>query len=225
LLDTKQATDKVLIAGWGNATAELFDPVTATFAATTGSMVQARVSHTATLLSNGKVLLTGGIQGVPPATTTLAEAELYDPAAGKFSQTAGSMATARQWHTATLLASGKVLVTGGLDSTGKSVGTAELFDLTAQSFTPTTGNMVSPRAFHTATLLGDNTVLLAGGVDTTNNAIASAEIYDPASGNFASTGGLVTARQQHTATLLQNGKVLVTGGLDTGALATAELYQ
>lgn len=216
-------TGKVLVAGWGNATAELFDPATGTFAAT-GSMLTARVSHTATLLSNGQVLVTGGIQGSGTATTVLAEAELYDPAKGTFSATTGVLATAREWHSASLLLDGKVLVTGGLDNTGKALATAELFDPTNQSFTLTKGSMETARAFQTSTSLKDGTVLVTGGTDGTSS-LATAELYDPTTGVFSPTGNMATARQSHTATLLNNGTVLVTGGTNGAALASAELYQ
>jgi hypothetical protein len=213
---------KVLVIGWGNAVAELFDPVTGTFAQT-GSMVKARVSHTATLLSSGKVLVTGGIGGV---MTVLTEAELYDPTTGSFSPTLGSMATARQWHTASLLASGKVLVTGGLqDNANKALATAELFDPGTQSFTTTTGSIATARAFQTATVLKDGTVLVTGGTNGTA-ALATAEVYVPITETFSAMGGMASARQSHAATLLPDGRVLVTGGLNaTGVLATAELYQ
>lgn len=214
---------KVLVAGWGNAFAELFDPSTETFKQT-GSILMARVSHTATLLNNGKVLITGGIQGVPPATTVMAEAELYDPTTGSFSVTLGSMATPRQWHTATLLTDGKVLVTGGADKNGIAFNTAELFDPANQSFAPTKGNMATARALQTATLLKDGTVLVTGGSGATP--LATAELYDPIAGTFSPTGSMGAAREQHTATLLNDGTVLVTGGVNyTGDLATAELYQ
>jgi hypothetical protein len=216
-------TGKVLVAGWGNAVTELFDPATGTFTAT-GSMVQPRVSHTATLLNSGKVLLTGGIQGAPPATTVLAEAELYDPTTGSFSQTLGSLATPREWHTATLLTDGTVLVTGGLDSTGNAIATAELFDLTTQSFAPTKGNMETPRAFQTATLLKDGTVLVTGGNNGTGP-LATDELYDPTAGTFSPTGSMGAARQSHTATFLNDGTVLVAGGTNGAPLASAERYQ
>ncbi|HEU4888186.1 MAG TPA: kelch repeat-containing protein, partial [Thermoanaerobaculia bacterium] len=73
---------------------------------TTGSMGIPRNEHTATLLSNGKVLIAGGYNGA-----YLASAELYDPASGTFSAT-GSMGTARSQHTATQLPNGKVLIAG-----------------------------------------------------------------------------------------------------------------
>jgi hypothetical protein len=224
LLNTAPSAGKVLVAGWGNATAELFDPATGTFTAT-GSMATARVGHTATLLSSGKVLVAGGIQGVPPATTVLAEAELYDPSTGRFTPAAGSLATARYNHTATLLGTGKVLLTGGLGTTGSSIATAELFDPTSQSFTATTGSMGTTRAGHTATLLKDGTVLITGGDPPGAVVLATAEVYDPTAGTFSPTGSMGTAREFHTATLLSNGSVLVTGGTNGTALVTAELYQ
>jgi hypothetical protein len=67
----------------------------------TGSMIEARVNHTATLLPNGLVLVVG--------TRT---AELYDPTSGSWTAT-GSMIESRPGHTATLLRDGRVLVTGG----------------------------------------------------------------------------------------------------------------
>jgi Putative Ig domain/Galactose oxidase, central domain len=215
-------TGKVLVAGWGNATAELFDPATATFAQT-GSMATPRLSHTATLLSNGKVLLAGGAQGPPTNITVLAEAELYDPVTTSFSPTLGSLATARELHTASLLAGGKVILMGGLDSTFKTLASAELFDPISQSFTPA-GSMGAARAFHTATVLKDGTVLVIGGTDGTAP-LATAEVYDPVAGTFSPTGSIAAARQNHTATLLTDGRMLVTGGNGTAVLATAELYQ
>jgi hypothetical protein len=216
-------TGKVLIAGWGNATAELFDPATETFAQT-GSMATPRLAHTATLLNNGKVFLAGGAEGPPATLIVLAEAELYDPVNGSFAPTLGSLATAREWHTASLLTGGKAIVMGGLDSTFKALATAELFDATSQSFTPAMGSMGTARAFHTATVLKDGTVLVIGGNDGTAP-LATAELYNPVTGTFSSTGGMASARQSHTATLLNDGTVLVTGGTNASALVTAEIYK
>ncbi len=130
----------------------------------------------------------------------------------------GSMATVRAHHTATRLNNGKVLVTGGVNSTDPGA-TTELYDPASGSFAPT-GSMGSTRAYHTATLLNAGKVLVTGGIESFNNPSLTAELYDPASESFASTGSLGTARTGHTATLLSDGKVLVTGGLSD----TAELF-
>lgn len=191
----------------------------------TGSMRTARVWHTATLLGNGIVLISGGVNGTAPITT----AELYDPGTAKFSQTTGSPLAQRSSATATLLNNGKVLLTGG-KGTGGELATAELYDPAAQTFAATTGSLSTERAYHTATLLNDGTVLITGGLnlagDTLGTPVASAEIYDPATGSFTLlAASMSTGRFFHTATLLGNGKVLITGGaINATGIVSAELY-
>ncbi len=181
----------------------------------TGSLATTRYSHTATLLPNGKVLVTGGNNG-----GTLASAELYDPASGTWTAT-GSMATARQDHTATLLPNGKVLVVGGYNGSSY-VASAELYDPASGTWTAT-GSLETARYLHTATLLPNGKVLVAGGIN--GSPLASSELYDPTSGTWTATGSLETARYLHTATLLPNGKVLVAAGTIGGSsLASAQLY-
>src|SRR5262249_29388614 len=85
-------------------------------------LATARSNHTATLLSNGKVLVAGGDGNAGP----LASAELYDPASGTWSATA-NLFTARRYHTATLLPNGKLLVAGG-DGNGGTTASVELYD-------------------------------------------------------------------------------------------------
>lgn len=182
----------------------------------TGSLTTARSSHTATLLPNGKVLVTGGYNG----NQTLASAELYDPATESWSAT-GSLATARYYHTATLLPNGKVLVAGGAGA----IASAELYDPATGSW-ETTGSLGTGRYGHTATLLPNGKVLVAGGYN--GSFVTTAELYDPTTGSWSATGSLATERDAHTATLLENGKVLVAGGYTDGysghSLTSAELY-
>ncbi|MGA3327175.1 MAG: kelch repeat-containing protein [Terriglobia bacterium] len=135
----------------------------------------------------------------------------------------GNLNTARQYHTATLLNNGMVLIAGGCCANGQALSSAELYNPATGAFT-TTGNLSTAREYHTATLLNNGMVLIAGGYNSSGY-LASAELYNPTSGTFLhTTGNLNTARGYHTATLLNNGMVLLAGGTNGNALATAELY-
>src|SRR5207302_4368021 len=116
---------------------------------------------TATLLTNGKVLVAGGADNTRTQVTN--SAELYDPATGTWSNT-GNLVTARGEHTANLLTSGKVLVGGGFVDygSGQVTGNAELYDPNTGTWS-STGNLNQPRALHTATLLTRGKVLGAWG--------------------------------------------------------------
>jgi hypothetical protein len=193
------------------SSAELYDPVAGTFAAT-GKMSVTRVSHTATRLSNGKVLVAGGHD---------ASAELYDPTSGKFAAT-GSMSVGRSSQTATLLADGMVLIAGGASVSG-TLATTELYNPNSGTFIAT-GSMAASRASHTATLLANGKVLIAGGVNSVG-VVATAELYDPTTGTFTAANSMVSKRAFHVATLLSSGNVLLTGGSDDkGLLSSAEVY-
>jgi Galactose oxidase, central domain len=105
----------------------------------TADLAAARWGHTATLLPNGRVLITGGADltgGFDTSSNNLASAELYDPASGTFTPTA-SLAAARASHTATRLSDGRVLITGGYDSRSSALASAELYDPASGTFTPT----------------------------------------------------------------------------------------
>ena len=131
---------KVLVAGgWvidGGilSSAELYDPATGMFSDTDNDyMMVARANHTATLLSNGKVLIAGGAVYY---TGVWSSAEIYDPATGVFSAT-GSMTTPRMNHTATLLNNGKVLIVGGYNDIDGVLSSAEIYDPETGTFSPT----------------------------------------------------------------------------------------
>jgi hypothetical protein len=117
---------KVLLAGgdtedWRYQRAELYDPATGIFTAT-GDMTTPRNAHAAVLLPDGAALITGGEGWGPPEGCchflgSLASAELYDSSTGTFTAT-GSMTARREYHTATVLTDGRVLITGGVYSGG-----------------------------------------------------------------------------------------------------------
>jgi hypothetical protein len=154
-----------------------------------------------------------------PSLVVGAALALVQPCAGlsfEFQET-GSLAMARESHTATLLRNGQVLVAGG-----SGIADAELYE-SATGTWATTGSLITGRSRHTATLLADGKVLVAGGSD--GSSTRSAELYDPAVGTWEATGPLGRGREDHTATLLSDGRVLVAGGFGTNSsLDSAEIY-
>jgi uncharacterized repeat protein (TIGR02543 family) len=189
----------------------------------TGAMSTSSELHTATLLPNGKVLAVAGYEfGNPPITNNpLTKSEIYNPVTETWAPT-GSLSIPRCFHRATLLPSGKVLVTAGTSTNGWSAtASAEIYDADTGTWS-LTGSLASARAIHTATLLPNGKVLVVGGVAGGID-LSSAELYDPSTGNWTPTGSLGIGRFSHTATLLPNGTVLVAGGGGT-TLASVEIY-
>jgi len=204
---------------------EIYDPSAGTWTPT-GSLMQKRMYHTATLLPNGLVMLAGGMDNnETPTSTCFSSVELYDPVAG-VSTSAAAMSTARVKHTATLLPNGSVLVIGGETNASLNLAnSAELYDPSTGSWSIT--NSLNTFCFlQTATLLPSGSILVAGGVTndavTPTTATSNTELYDatvgPSTGSWAYTGSMNNALPNSTLTLLSNGQVLAVGG------QYAELY-
>lgn len=238
---TLLASGQVLIAGGCHdpcsytyadlnlASAEVYDPNTGRWKRT-GSMHEPRIFHTATLLSDGRVLVAGGCR-TSTCTIVFASAEIYDPRSGTWSVT-GSMHEPRDAQTATLLPSGQVLVAGGVSAGSCGAGpTCSTLLASAELYDPRTGAwalthpMHAARDRHTATLLATGQVLVTGGFGAAIKPLASAELYDPRTGTWALTGSLHQPRTVQSATLLRSGQVLVTGGWNGKRyLADTEIY-
>ncbi len=210
VLTTGSDAGKVLVVGgWANVGAELYDPATGTFTGK-ATVYQHGAGLTATVLQDGRVLIAGG---TGPAAD-FAGAELYDPMSGTFEAT-GSLSYQRHYHAATLLDDGRVLVVGGRggvdpDNPADLAG-GEVYDPASGLFTPLADSMGDARIWPSTALLPDGNVLIAGGQNATS--LSSAELFDPDAGAFQPTGSMTRplsscgVRGAH----LEDGRVLFAG--------------
>jgi hypothetical protein len=197
------------------SSAEIYDPALNTWV-DAGAMSSPRAEHTATLLTDGRVLVTGGLGADTQVEST---AELFEPASGAFTPVSFAMRSPRRRHTATLLGDGRVLLAAG-DSGAmigpKTLTSAEIYNPLSQRFTSTDA-MESPRAAHAAVRLENGAVLVAGGYEARNVigefTLNSVELFDPLLEQWTLVIKMSSLRQSHTATLLASGEVLAAGGL------------
>jgi hypothetical protein len=210
-----------------NGKPELYDPVLGSWSAIDGSSVDRRAhpgSGSTTVLGSGNVLvLHGGVRG-----------QLFDPVTGAW-KPAGNMITIREWQTATLLRSGKVLVAGGyVSSMNDPMSAAEIYDPVTDLWSPTS-SMPVPTLGARATLLPSGDVLVAGGggpgpdPNHPGGPRASINLYDPATDSWTALGAMAAPRSFFTATLLHSGALLFVGGAGRsfgadGPYASAEIY-
>jgi hypothetical protein len=234
-------------------TAELYDPATGRFTATSVPMTDPRMRHTATLLREGPlagmVLIVGGTTTGGIADST---AELYDPSSDTFTPT-GSLTDARGAHAAALIIGcgmsctqeGDVIVVGGHDSSGQANNSAEVFNPATQTFSCVRGvdaktghckiSLSSARDDAQAVLLPSGKIVFIGG-NSANAAIfpgtpvRGIDVYLPAIGTMTAGPTMSEGRDLAAMALFPAGpfagEVLATGGADlTGASTnTADLY-
>lgn len=200
--------------------ADIYDPATDTFG-TPAPLVTPHYRHAATLLPDGRVLITGGEESGVTKTTC----EIFDPATGGFTAT-DSLSAARSGHNAILLPDSRVLILGGATIENATVTLLASTEMSTPDMNGTWeagGELTTPRRSHTATPLLDGKILITGGYDGAYQ--TAAELYDPSNGTLAPTGPMTTPRAYHRATLLADGRVLVSGGFNSGgAVGSAELF-
>ena len=183
-------------------------------------LLQARYGHTATLLPDGRILVVGGIDAGGNALKS-AEIGTVDGDGNVTWEPTAPLGDSRSFHTATVLANGRVLVVGGRDAQGKDLGTAESFDPFAKN-SEGKWNGVAPlpegqgRSYHTATLLPDGRVLVAGGARDTGplNVTWVLDPKAPTGSPWKAEPPLGKPRAGHQAVLMPSGQVLLVGGCE-----------
>ncbi len=208
----------MLVVGGPNGHAQAYDPASEgwTYVANTSGV---RGGHTATMLNDGRVLVTGGNY-----SSALATAELFDPTTQSWSET-GPMGESRSSHTATLLEDGRVLVVGGYPGEwgAEVTGSAEIYDPATSTWTPA-GSLQTARAQHVASILPSGSVLVATGAEANRTSdLDSTEIFDVSTAAWRTETAttISSPREFSTATALMDGRVLVVCGEATGS---ADLY-
>lgn len=215
----------------------IFDPTTNEFRQV-GDMQYARHSHTATVMDDGRVLLSGGYnESWWSKHKTQAPFEIYDPAKGKFEKIGSIFSRfkskeGRMNHTATSIENGTaILLTGGNRYEGgylfglvkpklKMNSAAEVVRGNA---TEKTADLNTPRMFHAAAAVTPRNVLVGGGHDP-NEIHKSLELFDSATGAWTSVGDMVQ-RRTGCQIVPDKNMALIIGGTDgTKEVETVEVF-
>jgi N-acetylneuraminic acid mutarotase len=192
------------------AAAEIYDASTGTFT-NISNMRVSRKSHAATLLSDGRVFISGGYGG----SNYLNSTEIYDPVTNTFSSRA-NMSSSRAFHSSILLNDGTVLIVGGYSS--GYLNTAVIYNPSSNNYTATSNNMSDARGYPSLTLLNNGKVLIVGGANQRTGSLQptyTAELYDPTTKTFSTLPSLPSWMYYHTATKQSDGLVLIAGGQAT----------
>lgn len=208
--------------------AEIYYSTSATWVLTTpipSSLTNGSVGlekHTATLLQNGNVLVTGGFN----AGGALNTAEIYNPSTQIWTA-AAAMPVSLYEHTATLLSNGDVLVAGGDSGTGETT-TSLIYHPNSNIWSTTSVPLNNARFAQNAVLLPNGGVLVSGGFTASGGAVSSIEIYDPYSQSWTPAGAMPVGRGGHTTTVAPSGTIFDIGGLSTNGgsnyLSTTDSY-
>jgi len=201
----------------------------------TGDMSHGRFYHGANVLTDSRVLVTGGCSSsvcsgdlsIPACRTVPAAAEVLDLSSRRWS-TIANAAQGTFFHVAESLPDGSVLIAGGCGNPDCSGVTdmAEIFELATSAFR-TIDPLPEAVAGMASARLSDGKILVAGGC-TIRDCTTSSWTFDPATETFTTVAALNVARGRATTTVLSDGRVLVTGGCTTincdAVMDSAEIY-
>lgn len=226
-----------LTTGQTTSAAAVYDPATQT--TTTLAMASARAGHGASLMGNGKVLVTGGLSALDLAnplslfTGLLVSSEIFDPTTNTFGP-GPNMLEARALHTSTTLTNGQVLIAGGISLL--PILSIPTVSSTAYRFNPTTNSFGLPSFFsgarflHSAAPTSNGKVLLVGGLnldfttflttgqiqDLILTTRTDCQLFTPSFlggfGTFATVNGMQEGRAGAAVAALPNGGALIAGG-------------
>ncbi|AKT41287.1 uncharacterized protein CMC5_054540 [Chondromyces crocatus] len=160
-------------------------------------------SSAVTQLANGDPFFVGGGMEFNDWGTTAR----FDVATDTL-QTLTSLNTPRRGHTATLLADGRVLVTGGYYDDAGYLDSCEIYDPVANTWT-FVAPMPGARFNHGAARLPDGRVLVTGGRFSGDT---STSLYDPSTDSWTAGPSMLTARWKHAVVTLSSGRLVVVGG-------------
>jgi len=204
---------RILVTGYCRSTCgsgsntEIYDPATDSWSMP-GQMTTGRYVHRAVKMLDGRVIVMGGCSAYGCAADT-PSAEIFDPATGQWSA-AAPMKAHRASFSATLLADGRVLVTGGYNATG-TLTENETYDPATNTWT-VNAPMPHPHAVHVSVTMQDGNVLVAGGDTGLGLPGREADVFNPVTGKWKSAGLMAEPREYFGAASLPDGKVIVIGG-------------
>jgi hypothetical protein len=208
---------------------EIYDPATATWS-TRESLGSARQYPAVATLQNGRVLVISGAFSDTQQWKLVTDAEIFDPATGKWSP-AGKPKIARELARAVTLSDGRVLLVGGSGNgiEASPLAEAEIWDPQTGTWSEI-GSLATPRYGFSLVALRDGSALVAGGFASgeASAALASAERLDPATMKWKPAGQMASVAGNRITAVLPDGRVLLAGGIpasnSTAPIAAAELY-
>lgn len=187
--------------------------------------------ESSTLLTNGDLLLAGGIlrsfgspspdsscnRFRPVGTQVVTDASEAEGAIRKTYQwiATAAMPTARYLHRITTMNDGRALATGGLNASGVQVATTELYNPGSNTWS-SPPSLALARVYHQQVTLGDGRVLVCGGSWNTGTATPTTELFNPGTLTWSPGADMAVPRAEHRALRLPDGRVFVTGGATLG---------